>query len=470
MLRYKVYQIVTHQHFPYYAFIASIFLYIGSFYILANPPLLNITSFISENAVSPSVQLTRIDSIVSSVTFRDFSQYSNSSIYYFYHKNPRTPKKDCISLLFNYNPGKIGLQLALSTKKYIESQGWAGDILFVLYKKNKWALEFREFHQWSLGKFGVIRCFFDWDIDERYSYLTIDPYGLNGVQTDLDQVQATLTLIRKVNIDFKFPIPSKTSLGKLQYTLSSFNNILFPDLDSPHSYLITQGYVAIKLFTVAYAQASLISTLSMCKVIELVIRTFTALDENLHAGYYFYFFTSPTHIMPLSKYAFVVGALISPLLFQAILILKQEWFDPAGVYNLILPYLACFLIYISSICSTFPAYLKILPLVLVLFAQKSGKVFKAYSNLALGTSIVVMSIWNFPLSLAVSLIVPIKVLLPAHRTQIGYFFTLGICVAGILALPLGEILEVEVNCGHCLYFWTVCGVAPCLVHIAYLFR
>ena len=470
MLRYKVYQIVTHKHFPYYAFISSIFLYIGSFYILFNPPIFNITSFISENALAPTLQLTHLDSIVSSTSLKDFSHYENSSIYYYYHKSPRTPNKDCICLLFTYNPGKIGVQLALTTKKYIENLGWSGDVLFVLYNKNKWASEYREFHFKTLGKFGVIRSFFDLDIDERYSFLTIDPYGLNGIQTDLDQVQAVLTLIRKTSIDSKFPLPTKTSIGKIQYTLSSFHSIVFPDFNSPSAFLISQGYVAIKILTVTYSQSSITNPLNICKLIELIIRAFTSLDENLHAGYYFYFFTSPTHIMPLSKYAFITGAIISPLIFQAVLILKQNWFDPAGMHNLVFPYLACFSLYFISKTLNFPEILIFLPLICILLAKRSGKVFKAYSNLALATGIAVLSIWNFPLSIVACVLVPFKVLIPAYRTQIGVFLVLGAGMAAFLAMPLKEILEVEVETGHCVYFWVVCMMVPSLVHLGYLFR
>jgi hypothetical protein len=410
--------------------------------------------------------------MVSSTSLKEFQQFENTSIYYFYLKSPRTPGKDCMALVLNYDLGKIGLQLALTTKKYFEGQVWGGDILFVLYKNSLWAKEFRNFHRWSQGKFGVVRCYFDIDFDERFSYVSLGPYGLNGVQTDLDQLQAVILLVRKANIELRFPQQEEGISGSFSFSVASLKNILFPDLGSPTSYLISEGYVALKIFTVTSGKSSTLNFLSAAGLLELIIRTFTSLDENLHAGFYFYYFSGPGQVMPLSKYAFIIASLVSPLLFQAILTLKISWFDEESLEKLLIPYISSYFSYILQIHFPSNPILPFLPFLLCLkqVKSKSFPIFKAYSSLALGTTIAVLSIQLLPLGLVLSLLVPLRIILPQFRSNLLFSLLFGLFLLFPFIPFISSLQKIEEVSGHFLYFWISCTVKPILLHFLESFR
>ena len=122
MLRYKVYAVVTHPKFPDYAFLVSLALYAAALYVICNPELLSINAFISENAVNANHHTTLIDNYISSTSFKEFYNWNNSSIYYSYIRSPRTTGKDCTALLFSYGSNKIGIQIAISLKRYMETR------------------------------------------------------------------------------------------------------------------------------------------------------------------------------------------------------------------------------------------------------------------------------------------------------------------------------------------------------------
>jgi Gaa1-like, GPI transamidase component len=472
MLRYKIYVLVTHPKFPDYAFVASLVLYLAGIYALVNPSFIAVPAFISENAVSPSYQVSHIENYVSSSSFKEFNNWNNTDIYYTYVKSPRTPGKDCIGLIFSYGSTKIGLSLAISLKRYMESQNWGGDLLIILYKPQAYAESFRDWMDKNAGKFGVIRCFFYIDIDQTSSYLSVSGDGLNGIQTDLDQFFAVIKLLQKTQVELKYPLPLKSPLPSLSASLSSWKEILEGNVDSPHAYLINSGYLATRIFSVSNNKSKNTNTANILKFLEILVRTFTGLDENLHAGYYFYYFSGPTSMMPLSKYAYIILSLILPLIFQAILTLREEWWDYNGLKLLVMPYITGYLAYALALTDCNKPFL-VYPIFLIglnLLLGRSGKVFKAYANLSLGTSIAIMSIRNFPVSLMLSALVPLRIVLPCCRATIIYsILVIGFGIGASFSY-LGQLAKIESCSGHHLLYYALCIFNPCVWHIIYLFR
>lgn len=481
MLRYKVYQIVTHDKFPLVAFIFSLIFYSLGIYVLLNPSQLAISSFISENALGPGSQVSRIDSMTTSTSLKEFTQFNNSSIFYFYHKSARTPGKDCIAILFNYDSGKIGLSLALTSKKFIESQIWGGDLLFIVYKSAKWAQDFRNFHYSTQGKFGVIRCYFEIDLNEKYNYVSLQYTGINNVQTDLDMLHAVGQLVKKMNFEVRIEEPDQAWPKNFAYSAASLKHVLIPDLDSPTSYLIGEGFVAVKIYTVSTGRPNAIQFLSAAGMVELIIRTFTALDENLHAGFYFYYLTAPGQVMPLSKFAFLIGALISPLMFQAILTLKLSWFSYDGLVALGLPYVSCYLSYVIARLWPSIPLLWVVPHIFWLVrlphlsrspkscsvqnSNSQSSIYKSYSSLALGTTIGILSIQMLPLALLLSLLIPLKIIIRPYRSYALFSFLSLLFLILILSSLPSSLLELELNSNHYLYFLVTCGIEPVVIHL-----
>lgn len=472
MLRYKVYAVVTHPKFPHYAYYISFLTFIAGIYAICHPELISMKAFISENALSPDYQTSQVSNYISSTSLKEFTQFNNSNLYFTYLKASRTPGTDCICLLFAYNQSKLGIQLAVSLKRYLESQVWGGDLLIVLYKPSPFALEFRKWLEWVPGKFGLIRGFYDFDIEENSSYFSVSGDGLNGIQTDLDQLQAVLQLLSKTNLVVRFPIPLKFMIKNVALSVSSWTRILEGNIHSPHAYILNKGYLAVKVFTVSSGKEMLTNTYSVMKLLELVVRTMTSLDENLHAGYYFYYFSSFADFVPLSKYSYVVAVLVLPLFFQAILVLKEKWWDANGVFLILLPYFSCYAVYFTALghCDSEFNWYSLLFLALNLLGQGSTQIFKMYSNFALGLSLVIMSIHNFPIALILSALIPIKICLPSLKLPILFYTLFALIALCISYFPIKHLTNIENCSGHHVLFYSLCVVFPCIWHLVYLFN
>ena len=473
MLRYKVYAVVTHPKFPKYAFYVSGFLYIAAIYVLFNPSLISIKPFISDGAVVPGHQGSQITNYISSTSFKDFTQWENSNIYYAYIKAQRSTGTDCNALLFTYSSSKIGIQLAISLKRYLEAQIWGGDLLLVLYKPEPYAAEFRRWMQWSSGRFGVIRAFYDIDIDESSSYFSVSGDGLNGIQTDQDLIFSITQLLQKCSLDVRYPTPfMKTPVPSMSYSMSSWKSIAQGNIHNPHAYLLQSGYISIKVYTVSTSRSSTTNSYMLLKFLELLVRMISSLEENLHHGFYFYYFSSPSDMIPLSRYSYLLGAMILPIFLQALSILKEKWWDSKAALLLLLPYFTCFAAYYTVLnnCNSVFHWYGLAILLVNIFAKGSNQIFKAYSNYSLILSIAFMSIRNFPIALLLSALVPIKVFLPPVKLRSMFYLLGALAIAGISYAPVETLASIEACSGHHVLYYALCIVAPCIWHLVYLFN
>lgn len=77
--------------------------------------------------------------------------------------------------------------------------------------------------------------------------------------------------------------------------LEVMKNALFGRLQYPHPYFIEKGVHSISLVTQNDSKKDLDQkevVTSLMRTLEVMVRGMDQLDEQLHAGYYFYIFTS----------------------------------------------------------------------------------------------------------------------------------------------------------------------------------
>lgn len=467
MLRYKVYAVVTHPKFPVVAFYVGLLLYCLGWYALCNPVLISKPAYLNSNAYNPTYQSALIDNYVSSKSMKEFIQWNGTEIYYAHIRAPRTLGKDCVVLLFAYGPGRIGEELALSLKRYMEAQTWGGDLLIILYKNEPYAKTFRKFYDWAEGKFGVFRGFFDFDISEPYSYITISGEGMNGIQTDLDQVEIVNIIASKSGLHYNYPIPVKNLLENLEYPLRTWINLLDGNVHSPHSYLLNRNQHAIKIYSNLVKRRHSIDYLAVLKIAENIIRSFTSCEEKLHFGIYFFYYSGPKLIVPLSHYAYILVAFILALTFQAMLILREHPWEAKGAIFTIWPYAVGYLVYRLALpqCGDEVALSKLLLLLLGVVPYKKSLTYKAYSNLALCTTIAIMGISNFPIALILAIIVPFKIIIKPYRSIFISTLLLGTVFALSLQIDLKSIAEIESCSGHHLLGYALIALYPNICHI-----
>ncbi|OMJ69530.1 hypothetical protein SteCoe_32723 [Stentor coeruleus] len=467
MLRYKVYAVVTHPKFPVVAFYMSLLLYCLGWYALCNPEIISKAAYLNSNAYSPTYQNAFIDNYISSKNIKEFSQWNGTDVYYAHIRAPRTLGKDCLVLLFAYGPGRIGEELALSIKRYMESQTWGGDLLIILYKNEPYAKSFRKFYGWAEGRFGVFHGFFDFDISEPYSYITISGEGMNGIQTDMDQVEIVNIILSKSGLHYNYPIPVKNPIENIECSLRTWVNLLDGNVHSPHSYLLNRNQHAIKIYSSIIKRRHSIDPLAVLKLTEIIIRSFTSCEEKLHFGIYFFYYSGSKLIVPLSHYAYILVAFSLALIFQAMLILREyPWEIKAAIFTF-WPYAVGYLVYklVLSQCGNDISLSKLLLLLLGVIPYKKTLTYKAYTNLALSTSIAIMGISNFPIAIFLALIVPFKILIKPYRSIFISTLLLGTIFALSLQIDFKSMAEVENCSGHRLLGYALIALFPNICHI-----
>jgi hypothetical protein len=94
--------------------------------------------------------------------------------------------------------------------------------------------------------------------------------------------------------------------------LESIKNSLIGRVHDPHSYFIQHGVHAITFMTYGSDDKMKQShrTKDMFNVIERILRISDQLDEQLHAGYYFYILTSTSKFVSNSVFVWPIVLLI----------------------------------------------------------------------------------------------------------------------------------------------------------------
>lgn len=216
--------------------------------------------------------------------------------------------------------------------------------------------------------------------------------------------------------------------------------------------------------------------------VEQFLRTVTGLDEQLHAGYYFYFMTKPDHFLPLSKYAYLSLAAILPLLFQAILLLKDRKEDPGSVLLIGLSFLPALTHLVLRMgmdgecgleqgVNPFVVPFVTLAVLGVPVTVKDHCYLKGLGNAVTGLGVVSLTLYFFPLGLIAGILfVPLKILaqpIPLPRT-----LKWGI-VLGLLALcscyeGLDSFWVTEKCTGHKLWTALQLAIHPGLLQLVQL--
>lgn len=510
MLRYQIYSIVTHPRFPYYSYRVSILLFIASIYLLANPTLLTQKAFISENALSPNLQK-------SSIGRADISTWENYSdleiledihakewpsvpgVYYTLLRGSRNSGTDCLAFTAPFREGNNeNLKTMADFVRYMNKEhSWLGNnLLFIFYRDDEPFIgRFRAWlDSYMTGKelyFGEIRAAFGIDLDTSFSYATVLSDGINGIQTDVDMLVTMLKLFPKeVKLPLFYPIPYKEYLpypiDKLSYTLSSWISIMKGWPHHPHSYFLSSGILSVTIATDSQPGLSLNNNrLQFLRLLELTAKTFSGLEEQLHAGYYFYYFPDQWTMMPLGRYAFILVAMALPLLCQSILIFQHRSFDPKALGLLVSPYiisaLAIILTRLQNISCDHHELKENYWWIFVLvsfylprfYYQKADRqIFHAYSNIALGLSLVILGLIFFPFAVVAGLsCIPCKLLMLQHRKisrGLLLIVIFSVAASGVLWGGLNEWLEVEICSGHKIWTAFVIGYMPNLLHFIYL--
>lgn len=510
MLRYQIYSIVTHPKFPYYSYRISILLFIASVYLLANPTLLTQKAFISENALSPHLQKSSIgksdistwENYTDLEILEDISatEWPNThEVYYKLIRGSRNSGTDCIAFVAPFRKGNIeNLKIMADFVGYMSKEhSWLGNnLLFIFYRDDEPFID--KFRGWlnsyMTGKdlyFGEIRAAFGIDLHETFSYATILSDGINGIQTDVDMLVTMLKMFTKdVKLPLFYPAPYTTELpfpfDKLAYTLSSWVSIVKGWPHHAHSYFLSQGILSLTIATDTKPVLSLTTNkLQFLKLLELTVKTFSGLEEQLHAGYYFYYFSDQWTMLPLGRYAFILVAMALPLLCQAILIFQKKSFDSNALCLVLSPYIiatmAIILTRMQNISCDhhelkenywwiFVAVTSHLPS--FFYKNVDKDVFHAYSNISLGLSIVILGLVFFPLAIVAGLsCIPCKLLILNHRRKYRVLVVIvvfTVAASGVLWGGLQEWLEVEICSGHKIWTAFVIGYMPSLMHFIYL--
>mmetsp|Transcript_24692 Transcript_24692/g.24381 ORF Transcript_24692/g.24381 Transcript_24692/m.24381 type:complete len:230 (+) Transcript_24692:551-1240(+) len=225
---------------------------------------------------------------------------------------------------------------------------------------------------------------------------------------------------------------------------------------------------------------------------EMLTRTFSSLDETMHAGSYFYYFSGNWKMITLGKYAFVIGILILPLALQSILILRAGWFNIRAILSTIFPaILTVFLAksYLSIFVSTAGYFsLIVLALIPLLFLKKEDHNFlQAYTNVSFAVTLVVTSLHILPMMLIFIPLIPLKIVAfmkPSSKMLKNLYTTsLGIIAISLIFAPLSlietssnplsmisleNLYEIEMNSSHQLLSFFIIITFPSISHIIYL--
>lgn len=216
--------------------------------------------------------------------------------------------------------------------------------------------------------------------------------------------------------------------------------------------------------------------------VEQFLRTVTGLDEQLHAGYYFYFMTKPDHFMPLSKYAYLSLAAILPLLFQAVLLLKDRKEDPGSVLLIVLSFLPALTelmlrTWLDGKCGEeqrISAFIVPLVTLAVLGAPvqvRDPGYLKGLGNAVTGLGVVCLTLYFFPLGLIAGLIfVPLKILaqpLPLPN-MLKWALAIGLLAVGALCEGMDSYWVTEKCTGHKLWTALELTILPALLQLVQL--
>lgn len=270
MLRYRIYEAVTHPKFPIYAYYASWVAFLGLFYVLWRLPGLGDRVFISENALAPLYHAahiqpgkTALPSYQGSVQpylaelfpGADIQAYpaSRPSSYSFLYRSPRAIGYECIALVLPFTEeDTTSVELGASIYRYIQKDPkWLGkNILFLIYKaKNSYSRSVRD---WLDGYFmlegteypryyGLIRLALVLDIKEKMDYVTILHDGINGQQVDIDLLAASLRILENtanVPLIHPEPVTLHPQLQLFSHLMGGWERLIYGNIDSPHAYFL----------------------------------------------------------------------------------------------------------------------------------------------------------------------------------------------------------------------------------------
>ena len=201
MLRYKVYQVVTHPQFPKYAYWASWAAFLTLFYGLWNVGELGNKVFISENALSPSFQAYHVSApktqlpsyqgspiayLLEAFPGAEIDSYppSKPTTYSFLYRSPRATEYECMALVFPFSESDLSsVDLASGLYKFIQQDhAWLGKNLLFLFYKSKIPYA-RAVREWLAGYFllsdtaprywGLIRLALVIDVAANIDYFTV---------------------------------------------------------------------------------------------------------------------------------------------------------------------------------------------------------------------------------------------------------------------------------------------------------
>mmetsp|Transcript_2478 Transcript_2478/g.3898 ORF Transcript_2478/g.3898 Transcript_2478/m.3898 type:complete len:184 (-) Transcript_2478:22-573(-) len=161
-------------------------------------------------------------------------------------------------------------------------------------------------------------------------------------------------------------------------------------------------------------------------------------------------------MVPLGKYSYLIAGLILPLVLQAIMMLRNKWFDKEAMILTVLPFVVSesFNLFTSKECGNEPPKLVWLLFTLSPFLYKTfvkqidWEVYKAYSNFAMALELFTASLHILPLALLFSPLVLIKLFLGKINN-----YKLKGAVSPLLAvvfgvLPVQLAWNTEVCSGH----------------------
>lgn len=461
----------------------------AALYVLVHPELLSSRVFISENALSYAHQTHDFTDDMS-LPWNAAVDRETLLTYYFNipevtgHYSVKVPgtrvmQPESLVMAFPISDLRVAnIRLAGTLYRYLLTgpQWLAKDVVIVLYEEAPYAAHFRAWLASSLYKFGTVRAAFVFDIEDQFDLITVESDGLNGTQVDIDMLIAVVRALEQGR-GFTIEYPNVTThishFPGMKHALSSWVSVLQGHPHQAHSYLLDVGILAVTIRSVSGHKTSLQTVkTSLVKAMEKILRMFGALDEQLHAGYYFYFFTSPLEFVPLSKFAYIVLALGLPLILQSILaclnteltkkpILMTVWTYAIGVTCLAIPP--------GLLAAGLVAGLTALPK--LLGVKHDVDQTKAAFNITLAFSMSVLSLFFPPLAFAAGiLLVPVRLFVRPFKPRLMGTLCLAVGVSGLailcyLSIGLHDLQE---RSGHCLYTVFSLALVPQAVQTLYL--
>jgi hypothetical protein len=270
MLRYRIYEVITHPKFPTYAYWASWTAFVGLFYLLWVLPEHGERVFISENALSPMYHSAHIQPpkqalpnyqgsvlpyLVELFPGADIEAYppSHPSTYSFLFRSPRATGYECMALVLPfYEEDLSSVELGASIYRYLQQDHkWLGkNLLFLIYKaKAPYAKPVRD---WLTGYFmlegeeypryyGLIRLALVLDISKNFDYITVLHDGINGQQVDVDLLTASLRILESsssLSLVHPEPLQVHPQLKQFAHLLGSWERLILGNTESPHAYFL----------------------------------------------------------------------------------------------------------------------------------------------------------------------------------------------------------------------------------------